>query len=200
MGKHDCKWQPNKPPKNDRHIEPNHLYYIYHYLSLSFTFYHTILESECAPFCLFFSWASSNAVRIWLTAKAGNGGEPLPNALRRPHLPKGGDNRREYPLDDLGDEIYGLWITNHGSDSWDASMMDVGEVSHCFPYHFQLSNTWMEKSTMILRKIHPWTEGPKRSKSMVFQFDVDQGQERETSLCGLDTCAPWPCLPFGILW
>lgn len=27
--------------------------------------------------------------RIWLTAKAGNGGEPLPNALRRPHLPKG---------------------------------------------------------------------------------------------------------------
>jgi hypothetical protein len=106
-------------------------------------------------FLPFFSWASSNAVRIWLTAKAGNGGEPLPNALRRPHLPKGGDNRREYPLDDLGDEIYGLWITNHGSDSWDASMMDVGDVSHCFPYHFQLSNTWMEKSTMILRKIHP---------------------------------------------
>eukprot|EP00435_Cladocopium_sp_Y103_P029562 s1565_g7.t1 len=27
--------------------------------------------------------------RIWLTAKAGNGGQPLPNALRRPHLPKG---------------------------------------------------------------------------------------------------------------
>ena len=26
---------------------------------------------------------------MWLTVKAGNGGEPLPHALRRPHLPKG---------------------------------------------------------------------------------------------------------------
>ena len=85
----------------------------------------------------------------------------MPNALRRPHLPKGGDNRREYPLDIPGlygmkyGMKYGLWITNHGSDSWDASMMDVGDVSPMIS-SFQIPG-WRkdEKSTMILRKIHP---------------------------------------------
>ena len=102
----------------------------------------------------------------------------------------------EYPLDHLGDE---RWVMDYKPRIRFVGCINDG-CRWCFPSHFQLSNTWMEKSTMILRKIHPWTEGPKSSKSMVFQFDVDQGQERETSLCGLDTCAPWPCLPFGIFW
>ena len=87
---------------------------IYHHLSSSIMIYHDlssiiiyqilslVKELECVPFRDF------AVSRIWLTAKAGNGGEPMPNALRRPHLAKGGGQGCRSPRAQDPDPGYGM--------------------------------------------------------------------------------------------